>query len=379
MARDNELVWNYAPKPELKRFLDHAGDYLANIPPEDLARLDIPTLLKQVAKADAMGSKALAKKASTREEAALRLTNEHPSKDVVYEDDVGKWLRFTRGQDPEYVKRGLSVDTCIGDHCVASIGHGRPNQGYPGHVPVRDLVTGQNPMGQGARDTTSYIENVLKGKGDIYSLRTPQGIPAATMETVLPEQTGVPRSFVRDSLMNKSKYLQWQKTQKQLGVPIEQDAPPLPGGGKISPPRGLLQADQLESILKQFPEYQAALAEYIKNPPHDVRQFKGFKNQAVSPRFSQNSTEMLRQQMAANRLTVGRGGEYDLQRSGILTKGRGIESIDEILAAAQPNVPASFFNTPGVRDLPRLKQQVHLSPQDAAIMSELMRTLAGRK
>jgi hypothetical protein len=419
-ARPHELVWDFKPKRELQDFLRHAGDMAPNFAPDDLKRMDIPTLLRKVQEMDARKTKAVAKSGDARQEAALRITNEHPAPPVL-ETDLGKWLQFKQGMDPEYVKRGLSVDTCIGDHCVASIGHGRPQMGYPGHVPVRDLVTGRNPLamedgGRHVRDTTSYIESVLQGKGDIYSLRTPKGIPVATMETQAGKNE-VPRSFVRDKLMNKSNYLQWQRAMREMGVPREQHAPPMPssrlssssileipelgqmnpeqmrglvgniGGGKISPVRGVLTPPQIASINEMFPQYAENLKRYMDNPPHEVNQYKGFKNYPVSPRYSQMTTDMLRQQMQANAIQPNLArGVHDLERGGIAGSKEGrIQSLPELINEVQSRGqlgtrglygPGGERNTAGLlAEVKQLMGKEHLAPDDANIVRELMRVL----
>lgn len=408
MARPHEMVWHLKPKPELERFMSHVGDMIHNFAPEDLKRMDLPTLLKKVSEMDARKTKSVAKTGDARQLAALELMRQHPDAPVL-ENELGKWLRFRKGMDPEYVKQGLSVDTCFGDHCVASIGHGKPNLGYPGHVPVRDIVTKQNPLamedgGRHVRDTTTYIESVLQGKGDIYSLRTPQGIPVATMETIA-GKSDVPRSFVRDKLMTKADYLRWQKTMRQLGAPIEQNAPLLPasrlhadalidipqfgqmgreelqgligniGGGKVSPARGTLDSAQIATINEMYPQYADKLKKYMENPPSEVTQYKGHKNYAVSPRYAQMTTDMLRQQQQADMIAQGLGGgKYDLERGGILQHGGSgkLQSADELISqmGRAPNIARLKA------ELDALKQMQHLDADSSELARRLMREIA---
>jgi len=358
MAREGEQVWHLrGAGPEgnraaefmrLQGFLQHAGDFARTIPEGDLARMDVPALLAATVKADARGLKTKAKSADARLEAAQRITAEHPPGDVLHETDAGKWLRYGRGQDPELVKRGLSVDTCLGDHCVAGVAHGKPEWGYPGWVPARDIVTGQ-PVRSDLRDATSYIANALAGKGDILSLRTPEGFPAATMELRAPLDKSVSRSYVRD-LLGKPEYLSWQRARREAGVPIEQHAPELHGtvaranevlqipdfmggnndvmrraagitvgGGKVSPLRGPLNAEHIRTISEMYPQHAERLAFLLENPPQEIAQLKGFKNGPMHPAFQTMTRDMLNRQGAEQYLaTRGRGmGTGDMENSGL--------------------------------------------------------------
>ena len=356
MAREGEQVWDLrGASPtrvehhnRLRDFLQHAGDFARTIPEGDLARMDVPALLAATVKADARGLKTKAKSADARLEAAQRITAEHPPGDVLHETDAGKWLRYGRGQDPELVKRGLSVDTCLGDHCVAGVAHGKPEWGYPGWVPARDIVTGQ-PVRPDMRDSTSYIANALAGKGDILSLRTPEGFPAATMELRAPLDKSVSRSYVRD-LLGKPEYLSWQRARREAGVPIEQHAPELHGtvaranevlqipdfmggnndvmrraagitvgGGKVSPLRGPLNAEHIRTISEMYPQHAERLAFLLENPPQEIAQLKGFKNGPMHPAFQTMTRDMLNRQGAEQYLaTRGRGmGTGDMENSGL--------------------------------------------------------------
>lgn len=349
-----------------EQFMQHAGDFAQTIPAEDLARMDVPALLLATAKADARGLKQKSKSGDARMEAALRLTNEHPPGDVIAESELGKWLRFTKGQDPEYVKQGLSVDTCFGDHCVAGVAHGKPEWGYPGWVPARDIVTGR-PVRPDMRDSTSYITNLLEGKGDILSLRTPEGMPAATMELRVPPNQYVSRSHVRDQLLGKPAYLAWQRAQRQAGVPLEQDAPPIPGaiynpgsvlevpnfmnmsradlgnakigGGKISPDRGPLGPEQIRTMSEMYPQYADRLAHLLANPPQDIGQLKGYKNGPMSPKYQDFTRDMLNNQANLQYLRAsGTGmGEGDLTASGLYTRNGTVSNAMDVVRRLKEN------------------------------------------
>jgi hypothetical protein len=124
----------------------------------------------------------LSKNQEARQAAAVKINAELPPYKTTVEGGP-TWYEFKRGMDPEQVALGLSVDTCLGGHCVAGVGHNA--YGYLGYVPQRDLVT-RKKVHPNLPDVSSYTRSVLSGETRIYSLRGPKGEVYATIEAKVP-------------------------------------------------------------------------------------------------------------------------------------------------------------------------------------------------
>lgn len=399
MARAGEEVWNFNPRPQLAQFLSHAGDFARQMDPRDLERMDLPTLFRKVHESDRRQLVRTAKTGSAREEAMARILAEHPGGPMLTTQQGNKLLEFKQGMDPEAVKLGLSVDTCIGDHCIAGVKHGMPQFGYPGYVPARDIVTRQK-VRPDFPETTRYIEDVLQGRGTAYSLRTPQGRPVATAMSQLRAPQGVARGDVRSKIMTPREYLKWQGTQRELEVPLEQrirlpdgtaaveGGDPLGGGpvrqrvhaagGHVVPNRGVLGPEQVQSIIGMFPQYREKLEALAIRRRNELDQVKGRLNQGVPPEFAPDLVEMIGKIQPDTFSTMGKA---DLMRSGVGLSGKKPVTIQELMqipeaARALPEVDANTMAL--VEAMLRQRGLTELTQEQTAALGEVVRHLMGR-
>ena len=88
--------------------------------------------------------------------------------------DLAEVSDETRIADADYAaKKRLEEVTKAINHCVASAGHNAGNYKNK-HVPLVEPHTGIPPIGASReRETTSYMDDILNGDSEIYSLRAP--------------------------------------------------------------------------------------------------------------------------------------------------------------------------------------------------------------
>ena len=99
-----------------------------------------------------------------------------------------------QGDDPELIKRDLSLHTCALNHCVGS-------GGYDGkHLPLVYPHSGVRPKGTRDNATTSYLDSVLRGDSEIRGIYDKKGMPHATMEwqVVSRNADGSPQTYEID-------------------------------------------------------------------------------------------------------------------------------------------------------------------------------------
>lgn len=252
--------------------------------------------------------------------AARRITEQHPGGPWM-ESPRGNWYKFDRNTDPDYIKQSLSLDSCIGDNCIATAGMGVDKR-FPGFSPLIDPVSG-NPTrvrGGGLPPNSPYIEGVAdpRTENQIYSFRTPTHRPIITMHTSMvpgQEPTGAPRGEVIRRISRRD-YDAWQQEQQQWNVaeqPIAvnregqhigrvragRGAAALPAGempagahGMRSPRRPPLTVEQVVSLIEKYPQHREKLAQFIEAPPpmRDLRQAHGLADRgpglAYSPEFA---------------------------------------------------------------------------------------------
>lgn len=377
-----DTAWQFSPSIELRRFLQHAGDVGSQIPEAQLRQMSVPQLLqraaqqqqlqgRQAANAEARQARAAARGDGPNErlqremEMARQLTEQHPGGPYIQAPGAN-WYRFARGEvDPEFAKKSLSVDTCFGDNCIASAGYNVQGAPWPRYSPIRDLTTGQpHPTIQrrhgGAEPSTNYIDNMLEGKFDIYSLRTPEGMPMATSHTALRPFTGLRRSELK-AMTTPREYLAWQRTMAERGVNPENirdpNAPqnimfreallPNVGGGQNSPGRGMLGREQLQSFAEMYPKYSEMIGK-MNQPSSRFEQYKGPGNYAVSPKWTEHGRELLGKVKLSDDVADSMG-QADLMRSGLFIKSQGsgkgrIATIQELIeqVGPTPDLPQSF-------------------------------------
>jgi hypothetical protein len=88
-------------------------------------------------------------------------------------------LEITNAMDEDAIRRHLSTDTEILDHCVGQGGQGRNDKQY---VPMVDPVTGEPPKGSSG-ENTSYVRRILEKGTKIASFRDlVTGKPVGTLE-----------------------------------------------------------------------------------------------------------------------------------------------------------------------------------------------------
>ena len=88
-------------------------------------------------------------------------------------------LEITNAMDEDTIRRHLSTDTEILDHCVGQGGQGRNDKQY---IPMVDPVTGEPPKGSSG-ENTSYVRRILEKGTKIASFRDlVTGKPVGTLE-----------------------------------------------------------------------------------------------------------------------------------------------------------------------------------------------------
>lgn len=265
--------FNLAPGEDPLNFRE-VVDYLrgSGLRPEQISRVSVADAVRGTAEMQRRAQAAALKAARASETERLQRVQQHLAKLQpyrTYEDPkLGRlgWYEYSAGMDPEDIAYGLSVDTCLFGHCVGSVGHGR--YGYEGHIPMRDLITGKK-VRPDLPDLNQYAENVLSGRSKIYSLRTAEGRPLATVEAESPlsEQnykrvynglvnTGeLPASFDRDRFIQYLRQRLWDV-----------------GGEPLS-----------KSLSEFSPEAHAFVQEELSKLPSKLIQIKGRANAKPSP------------------------------------------------------------------------------------------------
>lgn len=374
-ARAGEDVWNFNPRPPLADYLRHAGDFAQTIAPEDLARMDVPTLLQQSARQVQRAGRQVARQNSGAPEEFMpmvaRLTGEHPGGPLI-EGPGANWYRYDKSMDPQIIRQGLSADTCVGRHCVGGV---KTASGEPGFqrgqwLPMIDLRTGNPPPGVSENALSPYARGVMQGDRT-YSLRTPAGDVLATAYARQPTETGIPRSTIRD-LIGKPTYLNWQKRQAAMGDAIESRKWILPGGrtrvhigddpqvvnvgpAQGSPDRGRLSPEQIKSIIAMHPGTEELLKPYVNGPiDYNLEQLKGFMNRPVSPKWQDHTAALLELPELNVKNAAG-----DLAASGFLKKSKGVMRPRELLEQATDAGGAELGTLR--QDLIRFMEQPHVA------------------
>jgi len=96
-------------------------------------------------------------------------------------------VEFNKTTPLEEIRRGLSFETEMLDHCIGSGGGGAGRKHFitgenRGHTPIIDPITGEIPTGSSGNDR-GYVDSVRKGSTQIASVRdATTGYPAVTIE-----------------------------------------------------------------------------------------------------------------------------------------------------------------------------------------------------
>ena len=96
-------------------------------------------------------------------------------------------VEFNKTTPLEEIRKGLSFETEMLDHCIGSGGSGAGRKHFitgetRGHTPIIDPITGEIPTGSSGNDR-GYVDSVRKGSTQIASVRdATTGYPAVTIE-----------------------------------------------------------------------------------------------------------------------------------------------------------------------------------------------------
>ena len=300
--RQGEEAWDFNPGFGLQDYYQHVGDVAGGLPPEDLARMDFPSLVQAVKRIDERNARQLpvARQADDFQSAAERITHEaEPYK--VAEGEAGSMYKFDRNVPRDQLIKQLSVDTEMAGHCVGGIcpptrtPGAVPREWFNRWVPMIDIRTGEPITGPSIhRAESGYLDPILKGRNEIFSYRNKQGTPGATLEVAEPRvQSGIARSDAK-AVVTPANYLRWQREMAKAGVNPENVVWELPGGGRGSPARGRLDERQIESIIEMFPQYADQLrALQNARPAMPLSQLQGYKNRIISPQVMNDLAEVL--------------------------------------------------------------------------------------